>query len=313
MNEFNDELFDEEKIEQAIKKGKRKSVGMITLISIGVFIILNIVNLVTYTYFSEQAYEKWDAYVQLSTPNGYISKTTDSKGILGGETQYKISKDMKIKSPVIEQDQYKFGLFPALTISRGAGGKVGATGEDWQFTYKENGWRNLLFFHPSIGYEKYKDDTELIEQMEGDKIYEVALSFDQAYTFGDLPAMDLLEMTWFWVDTYSSDQKVEMQRSVREVIWSNNFVREQDALGFSINAADYSTLFLEQEYRAFLTLLQTSFSDVHHEAYELIKDTSIDEIKVLGMVIYGTKEEIMPVINKPFVNAVSVGGMIDNY
>lgn len=313
MNEFNEELFDEEKIEQAIKKGKRKSVGMVILISIGVFVILNLANFAAYYYFSEQAYEQWDAYVQLSTPNGYISKTTDSKGILGGETQYKVSKDMKIKSPVIEQDQYKFGLFPALTISRGAGGKIGDTGEDWQFTYKENGWRNLLFFHPLISYEEYKNDTELIEQMEEDKIYEVALSFDQSYTFEDLPAMDLLEMTWFWVDTYSREQRVEMQQGVRESVWSRNFVREQDALGFSVNNADYSPMFLEQEYKDFLTLLQTSFYEQHHAAYEIIEGSSINEIKVLGMVIYGTKEEIMPVINKPFVSAVSMGGIIDNY
>lgn len=313
MNEFNEELFDEEKIEQAIKKGKRKSVGMVILISIGVFVILNLANFAAYYYFSEQAYEQWDAYVQLSTPNGYISKTTDSKGILGGETQYKVSKDMKIKSPVIEQDQYKFGLFPALTISRGAGGKIGDTVEDWQFTYKENGWRNLLFFHPLISYEEYKNDTELIEQMEEDKIYEVALSFDQSYTFEDLPAMDLLEMTWFWVDTYSREQRVEMQQGVRESVWSRNFVREQDALGFSVNNADYSPMFLEQEYKDFLTLLQTSFYEQHHAAHEIIEGSSINEIKVLGMVIYGTKEEIMPVINKPFVSAVSMGGIIDNY
>lgn len=313
MNEFDEELFDEDKIEQAIKKGKRKSVWMIMLISIGVFIILNLVNFAAYFYFSEQAYEQWDAYIQLSTPNGYISKTTDSKGILGGETQYKVSKDMKIKSPVIEQDQYKFGLFPSLSISRGDSGKIGDTGEDWQFTYRENGWRNLLFFHPAVRYEEYKNDTELIEQMEGDKIYEVALSFDQAYTFGELPAMDLLNMSWFWVDTYSNNQMGGMHQFVRESVWSKNFVREQDALGFSVNDADYSTLFLEQQYKDFLTLLQASFSSDHHEAYEVIKDTSINEIEILGMVIYGTKDEIMPVINKPFVSAVSVGGIIDNY
>lgn len=313
MNEFNEDLFDEEKIDEAIKKGKRKSIWMITGISIAVFILLNLVNFAAYFYFSEQAYEQWDAYIQLSTPNGYISQTTDSKGILGGETQYKVSKDMKIKSPVIEQDQYKFGLFPSLTISRGAGGKICSTGEDWQFTYRENGWRNLLFFHPDVRYEEYKNDTELIEQMEDDKIYEVALSFDQAYTFRDLPAMDLLDMTWFWLDTYGGNQMGGMHEYVREADWSVNFVREQDALGFSVHDADYSTLFLEQQYKDFLTLLQTSFSDDHHETYERIKDTSINEIEVLGMVIYGTKEEIMPVINKPFVQAVSVGGIIDNY
>lgn len=313
MNEFNEDLFDEKKIEQAIKKGKRKSIWLITLISIGVFLGLNIVNLAAYTYYSQRAYEQRDAYVQLSTPNGYISKTTDSKGILGGETQYKVSKDMKIKSLVIEQNQYKFGLLPSLSISRGAGGKIGVTGEDWQFTYKENGWRNLLFFHPIINYEKYKNDTELIEQMEGNKIYEVALSFDQAYTLQELPAMKMLEMTWFWVDTYTSDQMAEMQREANEYMWSANFVREHDALGFSTNQAGFTPTSLEFEYKEFQRLLQASFSGDHHRAYDRIKDLGIDEIDILGMVVYGTKEELMPIINKTFIKAVSVGGIIDNY
>ena len=166
---------------------------------------------------------------------------------------------MKIKSPVIQQGRYQFGLFPSLTISREAGGKIGVTGEEWQFTYKENGWRNLLFFHPSIDYEEYKNDTELIEEMEGNKIYEVALSFDQAYTFGELPAMDLLDMTWFWVDTYDIHQRDFMRQNVRESMWSANFVRERDALGFSVNDADYSTLYLEQEYKDFLRGLTILF------------------------------------------------------
>ena len=60
-------------------------------------------------YFSQKAFKQWDSYVRLSTPNGYISETVDSTGILGGQSNYKISKDMKIKAVVIEQKQYQFG------------------------------------------------------------------------------------------------------------------------------------------------------------------------------------------------------------
>lgn len=313
MNEFKEDVFDEEKIKKAIKKGKRKSLLMIILVSVSVFVVLNIVSFSVYSHFSQQAFKQWDAYIRLSTPNGYISDTTDTRGFLGGESQYKVSKDMKIKSLVIEQKQYKFGVSPSTSISRGMGGSTGATGEDWQFTYKENGWRDLMFFHPNVPYKEYKQDEELINQIEGDKIYEVALSFDKPYKQSELPLFELPAMSWFWVDTYSNNQLKKMQQEAKENDWSSTFISENDALGFSTNSPIFSSVKLDQEYKGFLTLLETSVSEEHNKVYEMMKDTSIDNAEILGIVIYGTKDEIASMIDKPFIKASSLGGIIDNY
>lgn len=56
-----------------------------------------------------------------------------------------------------------------------------------------------------------------------------------------------------------------------------------------------------------------SFSQEHQKAYDTMKDMNIDDVEILGIVIYGTKEEIADIIQKPFVKAVSLGGVIDNY
>lgn len=220
---------------------------------------------------------------------------------------------MKIKSLVIEQKQYKFGIKPPISISRGAGGSIGLTGEDWQFTYKGNGWRNLLFFHPDVTYKKYKHDEDLINQMKGDKIYEVALSFDKPYTQKELPLFVLPEMTWFWINTYSDGQLKEFQQEAEEHVWSSTFIRENEALGFSTNYPIYSTIRLESEYKDFLSLLQTSFSPEHKNAYDIMKDINIDDAEILGIVIYGTKDEIAEIMKEPFIKASSLGGVIDNY
>lgn len=313
MDEFSEDFFDEKKIQKAIKKGKRKTIMTIVFISVIVFVVLNVVNFATYSYFSQSAFKKWDAYVRLSTPNGYISETVDTGGFLGGESQYKVSKDMKIKSLVIEQKQYQFGLIPSMSISRGAGGNIGITGEDWQFGYKGNGWRDLMFFHPAITYKKYKNDEDLINQMHGDRIYEVALSFDKPYTQKDLPLFVLPEMTWFWVNTYSDDQLKTFKQEAKEHDWSSTFIREHEALGFSTNSAVFSTPDLEYEYKDFLSLLNTSASHEHQNAYNSIKHINVDNIEILGIVIYGTKDEIADIIKDPIVKASSLGGVIDNY
>ena len=63
----------------------------------------------------------------------------------------------------------------------------------------------------------------------------------------------------------------------------------------------------------FLNLLQTSFSEKHQNAYDVMKDINIDDVEILGIVIYGTKDEIAEIIEKPFIKAISLGGVIDNY
>ncbi|WP_117149171.1 anti sigma factor C-terminal domain-containing protein [Paraliobacillus zengyii] len=313
MNENSEDIFDEKKIKMAVKKGKRKSMITIIFVSIIVFVILNIANFAISAYFSQKAFEKWDAYVRLSTPNGYISETVDSRGILGGMSHYKISKDMKIKSIVIEQEQYQFGLNPSVLASRGSGGSIGVTGDDWQFSYKENGWREMLFFHPEVDYKKYKNDEELIKNLEGEKIYEVALSFDQPYKLSELPFPQLPEMTWFWLNTYSNSQLNTFQQEAKEYDWSATFINENKALGFSIRNAYTSTTDMAYEYDEFLKLLKTSQFSEHEKAYNAMEGISIDDVESLGVVVYGTKDEIVEIMKNPIIEASSLGEIIDNY
>ncbi|MDN4607027.1 anti sigma factor C-terminal domain-containing protein [Sporosarcina highlanderae] len=313
MDDFREDIFDEQKIKKAIKKGKRKSIIMIVFVSVIVFVVLNAINFAAYSYFSQSAFKQWDAYIKLSTPNGYISETVDTKGILGGESQFKVSKNMKIKSLVIEQKQYKFGVLPSLSYSRIAGNSIGFTGEDWQVTYKENGWRNLLFFHPDVTYQEYKHDEDLINQMQGEQIYEVALSFDKPYKQRELPLYELPTITWFWINTYSDSQLKTFQEKARKNDWSSTFIRENEALGFSVNYSIYSTIKLDNEYEDFLNLLQTSFYHEHHRAYDFMKDVDAKDVEILGIVVYGTKEELTNIIQQPFIKAVSLGGVINNY
>jgi hypothetical protein len=307
------DIFDEKKIKKAIKKGKTKSMITIVFVSILVFVVLNIANFAISAYYSQKAFKQWDAYVRLSTPNGYISETVDSRGFLGGISTYKVAKDMKFKSIVIEQKQYPFGLIPSVLISRGSGGSIGVTGEDWQFGYKENGWRDMMFFHPDVTYKKYNNDQELIQSMQGEKVYEVALSFDKPYKHSELFSIELPEMTWFWINTYTDNQLKTFQKEAKEYDWSSTFISEHEALGFSTNSTYPSTADLSFEYGNFLDLLQTSISSEHQEAYNRIKDKKMEDIEILGVVVYGTKDEILEIMKDPSIKAASLGGIVENY
>ena len=44
-----------------------------------------------------------------------------------------------------------------------------------------------------------------------------------------------------------------------------------------------------------------------------MKKINIDDVEILGIVIYGTKDEIEEIIKNPIIKASSLGGVIDNY
>jgi phage-related holin len=77
-----DQIFDEEKLTEAIKKGKRKSTKKTVFISVAtavcVFILINICNIILTVNLSNQAYERTNAYIKITVPNGYISKAVDT-------------------------------------------------------------------------------------------------------------------------------------------------------------------------------------------------------------------------------------------
>jgi len=70
---------------------------------------------------------------------------------------------------------------------------------------------------------------------------------------------------------------------------------------------------LDNEYKDFLKHLQTSFYKEHQNVHDIMKNTSIDDVEILGIVIYGTKNKIEEVIKNPIIKASSLGGIIDNY
>ncbi len=44
-----------------------------------------------------------------------------------------------------------------------------------------------------------------------------------------------------------------------------------------------------------------------------IKDKKIEEIEILGVVVYGTRDQILEIMNAPIIKSASLGGIIDNY
>lgn len=56
-----------------------------------------------------------------------------------------------------------------------------------------------------------------------------------------------------------------------------------------------------------------SISPDHQQAFNRMKDIKLEDVEILGAVVYGTKKEIVEILKEPMIKASSIGGVIENY
>lgn len=310
-----DQIFDEDKLDIAIKKGKRKSAKRIVFISIivsvVVVILLNIGNFALTIYASNNAFQRLDAYVRLTVPNGYISSTIDDFGFLGGLSDYTITRSVGGRPVVLENRVQAFGFVPQLIMTRGRGG--GHTAGEWPTSYWEFGYNRMMFFHPAVPYKEYKDDLEKLDQISEDKIIEIALSFDRPYTISEISRiLPNVDASWYWVDTHRSEDVERYTTEAKEHDPKSAFIYEFEALGVSVDLPNEGAF--GYGYNNFLFDLKTHpqyqkvYDELHSKGY-----TDSSKVPLLGVIVQGSKEELDALIGNPHIKASSFGVIIDQY
>ncbi len=313
-----DQIFDEDKLNRAIKKGKRKSTIRTVLISILiaclVFVLITLGNTALTINMSNKTFESLSAYIELTVPNGYISNSADTLGFLGGRSNYTISRTVGNKIVVLEERVQPFGLLPQFIMTRGQGG--GQVAGEWPLNCWEFGYNKMLFFLPQITYKEYKNDLAELSQIGSDKLIEVGLSFDKPYTFSELShILPNANISWYWVDTFTKDDMVRYEKEAKECDGKATFISEFETLGvdktppISINTFD-------SDYNNFLYNLKISknqkflniFNNLNSKGY-----TDPSKVPILGAIAYGTKEQLKPLIENPHIKASSFGVITEKY
>lgn len=304
------EIFNEDNLNMAIKQGKKRSTKKTVIISllvaVTVFIVIFITNAMVTIKLSNTAFEFNKANIKLHVINGYISKSSDSMGFLGGKSEYAVTREIGGKPVVLENRVSLFGLTPPLSISRNRG-VYGVDASEWKINYWENGNRKMIFFHPEISYKEYKNDLNELDKISGDKLIELGLSFDKSYKLADIPTiLPNVKKSWYWVDAFRKSDIEQYKRDVKEYGAKSSFIYEDDVLGVSDNG-NYSDL---------LDLLKSSkdkkYNEIHNEL--LIKGyTESSNVPILGAVVYGAKDELKSLIGNPHIKAASFGVVVDKY
>ncbi|MDO0824498.1 anti sigma factor C-terminal domain-containing protein [Desulfosporosinus nitroreducens] len=312
-----DELFDDDKLNMAIKKCKKKSTRKTILISllvaVAVFIVIFIANAVIILHLSNQTFSDNQSWISLTVPNGYISKSSDSMGFLVGRGDYSVTRNIGNKPVVLENRVSLFGLIPPLFISRSGGG-AGHTGGEWPTHYWENGYRKMIFFHPEITYKEYKNDLYELDQVSGDKLIELALSFDKPYKVDEIPTiLPDVKKSWYWLDAFRKDDLDRYKKETVEYDAKATFLSEYEVLGVSMRGFYQYGL---RDYDSLLWLLKSSKDKRYNEVYNELVTKGYDDsanVPILGAIVYGTKDELKSLIGNPHIKASSFGVVVDKY
>jgi uncharacterized protein YdaT len=312
-----DEIFNSEKLDQAIRKSKQKSTRKTILISIlvavFVVIIFSVGNTALTIIMSNKAYNKTNAHVKLSIPNGYISKSVDTFGLLGGRTDYTICRILNGKPIILENQMRTFGIIPQFTMSRQQITAEHIAGQ-WPTNYWEYGYNKMIFFHPTITYKEYKNDLSDLSQISNDKVIELGLSLDKPYNISEISKiLPDTNINWFWIDAFKSQDIQQYQKEAKEYDAKAAYITEYDALGVSMGYFKGMGNFSSQ-YNDFLFNLKASQDSKYLEIYnELNKKGYADASKVpiLGVVVYGTKDQLNNLVNNPHIKASSFGVIAD--
>jgi hypothetical protein len=336
MSENFDEIFNEKKLNKAIKKGKLKSTIRTTVIATIISLIVLVVGIAVGNYYntkivlkmSEESFKREEELVKFAVPNGYISKSTDNIGFLGGKGTYKISKNIGNKPVVVDERVSAFGitsnnplvrllgLYPKYPITRAQGSSGYAAGE-WPTSYWENGYRKMEFYHPDINYTEYRNDLKELDNLSDNQLIEMGVSFDKPYKEADMTTvMGYTKRSWYWIDAFTKEDMDMHKKEAAEYDDRVASIHEFEVLGVPVFTRGATDNFAQRYTPFLIDLLKNTKWQKYNQLYKELEGKgylSYANVPILGAVVYGTKAELKQLLNNPHIKASSFGVVTSLY
>lgn len=207
------ELFDiQEKpnFNKIIKRAKIFSIIRTTIVSLMIFIIVSFVvfisNATILNQMSNKKQECLSNFFNISMPNAYIGSIQSDDRIMVGEIDYVRYRFLGNKP--ITDGNYKDGYtyMPLINGIYGdwgnylfnSGGKSSKDSKEVS-KYNKAGKKVMEFYHPSVKYKSYINDLENLDEIGNNKVMEISLSFDKAYSLEEIKNMipDDVILNWY--------------------------------------------------------------------------------------------------------------------
>lgn len=308
-----DETFDDKlkSMKRAKRRTRIRTIVTYSVVGIVVFIIGSIVNIRISRSMANQYSDTRDINIRTSIPNGYVGEERDTVGFLGGQSEYKLAKNIGERMVFIESETTGFGImmnYRYLSVGRGG---AGDDKDGWPNFYWDNGYKKMLFFHPDLEYNAYKNDLPVLDQLSKTQVVEMGLSFDKGYdewTVGEF--LKDFNITWAWIDNYSEEQLDKWRTEIAAYESSKSYITEGNLFGIKVRGNIINKF--ESDYTFTLNQLQ----EYNSEKYEALQAAGLDEltnVKIIGVTVQGTPEELKALSEVKEIKGATIGCVVNTY
>ncbi|MEK4509090.1 hypothetical protein EJP82_26525 [Paenibacillus anaericanus] len=326
---------DDKSLSKVIKRAKRRTTIRNIIISLIVAIVVlfvgAIVNVQLISRSSSQLMNDEYTLKRISGPNQYISGITGESGFLSGRVEINMYKVVEGVPIPWQTKKTVYNVVPFLSFTNVGGNTQGLNiplpdpkmvQEKFEYYRNYNGYngqRNMAYYIPGVNYnDKILNDLPTLEQMDQDKLVEMAISFDKEYSLAEVRAMIPAELTqvWYWVDTYDNKKYYEpfedgngnMSYAVPE---GDNYL-----FGFGINLDGPEVNeqnFIDALGQGLEGRYQYEFNRINNYLKGDKAKPDKSDIRILGVVLTGNAKELQILSGQPYVRGAVLGAVTDKY
>lgn len=183
--------------------------------------------------------------------------------------------------------------------------------------------REMRFYLPFMKYVNYANDLNQIGDLKN-KVAEVALSFDKAYTMDEI--MRILpkgvQPVWFWVDTYNEKKRDEYvgltDPKTGAVLNAEKSTLVYGFTGSYAKKEEEIKMDFERHSKEFMGAMKTLAEDERHmdnakDSYKEIKNTKPKDLPIYGVVVTGKIENLQSLQGAPYIKAAVRGVTVEKY
>lgn len=327
--------MDDKQMKSLLKKAKRKHLLRNWIISMCASIVVIIGIYISSIYFSQKTFIKMEiqrnVLHSVKGPNILFNGHTKlSMGLTGGTIIYSSYKNIAGQPVKWIDEIYEYSSiwgysqlnFNGNTILDEESGNKKDEFETLPDYNSQTMQREMQFYLPFVTYRNYVNDLKNIGELQN-KVGEIAISFDKAYTVEQIEKMlpKDVQPVWYWVDTYnenSPDTYVGLKNPKTGAVL--NAEMSTHVYGFQgsyTKKEEYSKENLKRNSKDFMDAMkklnandQLNNDDIKNH-YKNIKDISPKDLPIYGVVITGTTKSLQQLHDAPYMKAAVRGVIVD--
>ncbi len=320
MNKDIDDIFsisNEEKIIKKVKNDRKKLNLKICIISvISVLIIITLCNLslsfLSNKYIDKQFYKNLDIKTiefQVKYPNKFISKQNYIEtGYFKFQSTYEISKKIGNRLLYAGSSNEVNNISKTINTKDSylTNGKHEVLSSDINNRTDDTyGLRKLYFLYPYVNYENTINDFNFLNDIDKNKIVEMSLSFDKQYNYEQINNLINSNLiTFYWVDDNDNEGK--------KYCINNKWYENEDSI-IGIKSIFYNGSNLTDindrlnKFKDSINYFKDNWNP------NINSDINLDDIKINGVVVIGTPDELKTLQNNSIIKHSIIGSVVDRY